>query len=179
MERLFVAIAVADPIIQHLGMLAGGVPGAKWQTPDQIHLTLRFVGDVDGGVSEDVRGALSHIDFPAFDLALEGVGHFGEGRRVRALWAGVRDNPALVALQSKVERAMVGIGLAPESRKYKPHVTVARMRQANHDRVALFLATQALFQTPPWHVAAFHLYSSQLSTKGSIYRIEDSYDLAP
>lgn len=178
MQRLFVGIALPDPIIQHLGMLAGGVPGARWQRPDQFHLTLRFIGDVDGAAADDARVALSQITAPPLELQLDGVGHFGEGRRIRALWLGVAPNPALVALQAKVERALVEAGFAPESRKFKPHVTVARMRHANHDRVAQFLASHGLFRSEPWHVGAFHLYSSQLSPNGSLYQIEDSYDLA-
>jgi len=178
MQRLFVGIALPDPIIQRLGMLASGVPGAWWQRPDQFHLTLRFIGDIDGAAADDARAALARTTAAPLDLQLDGVGHFGEGRRIRALWLGVAQNPGLVALQAKVERALVGAGFAPESRKFKPHVTVARMRHANHDRVAQFLASHALFRSEPWHVDAFHLYSSQLSPNGSLYQIEDSYDLA-
>ena len=179
MQRLFVGIALPDLITRHLGMLTGGVPGARWQRPDQIHLTLRFIGDVDGAAADDARTALSKITAAQLDLQLEGVGHFGEGRRIRALWFAVAQSAALVALQGKIERALVAAGFAPESRKFKPHVTVARMGHANHERVAQFLASHALFRSNAWHVAAFHLYSSQLSPNGSLYQIEDSYDLAP
>lgn len=178
MARLFVGIALPDPIVQHLSLLAGGVPGARWQRLDQLHLTLRFIGDVDGGVAVDVGEALATVRSAGFDLQLDGVGHFGERRRVRALWVGVAPNPALVALQAKIERALVDAGLPPEGRKFKPHVTVARMGQSTHGRVAQFLSDHALFGTAPWQVTAFHLYSSQLSANGSLYRIEDSYDLA-
>jgi 2'-5' RNA ligase len=178
MQRLFVGIALPDLITQHLGTLTGGVPGARWQRPDQIHLTLRFIGDVDGAAADDARTALSKTTAVPFDLQLEGVGHFGEGRRIRALWFAVAQNATLVALQGKVERALVGAGFAPESRKFKPHVTVARMGHANHERVAQFLGSYALFWSSAWHVDAFHLYSSQLSPNGSLYQIEDSYDLA-
>jgi 2'-5' RNA ligase len=178
MQRLFVGIALPDLITQHLGTLTGGVPGARWQRPDQIHLTLRFIGDVDGAADDDVRIVLSKTTTVALDLQLEGVGHFGDGRRIRALWFAVAQNAALVALQGKIKRALVGAGFAPESRKFKPHVTVARMGHANHERVAQFLASYALFRSGAWHVDAFHLYSSQLSPNGSLYQIEDSYDLA-
>jgi 2'-5' RNA ligase len=178
MQRLFVGIALPDLITRHLGMLTGGVPGARWQRPDQIHLTLRFIGDVDGAAADDVRIVLSKTTTVALDLQLEGVGHFGDGRRIRALWFAVAQNAALVALQGKIKRALVGAGFAPESRKFKPHVTVARMGHANHERVAQFLASYALFRSGAWHVDAFHLYSSQLSPNGSLYQIEDSYDLS-
>ena len=177
MQRLFVGIALPNPITQRLVMLTGGVPGARWQQPDQMHLTLRFIGDVDGRAADDARAAMSKTKTAPFDLQLEGVGHFGEGRRIRALWVAVAQNTGLVALQRKVERALVGAGFAPESRKFRPHVTVARMRQANHERVAQFLALHALFRSDIWHVDAFHLYSSQLSPNGSLYQVEDSYDL--
>lgn len=178
MARLFVGIALPDPIVQHLSMLAGGVPGARWQRADQLHLTLRFIGEVDGRVAADAGEALATIKSGSFDLQLDGVGHFGERRRVRALWAGVAPNPALIALQAKIERALVDAGLPPEGRKFKPHVTIARMGQTDHGRVAQFLSDHALFGTAPWRVTAYHLYSSQLSPNGSLYRIEDSYDLA-
>jgi 2'-5' RNA ligase len=178
MQRLFVGIALPNLITQHLSMLTGGVPGARWQRPDQIHLTLRFIGDVDGAAAEDARAVLSKTKTAQFDLQLEGVGYFGEGRRVRALWFVVTQNAALVVLKGKVERALVEAGFAPDSRKFKPHVTVARMGHANHERVAKFLASHALFRSDVWRVDAFHLYSSQLSPKGSLYKIEDSYDLS-
>jgi RNA 2',3'-cyclic 3'-phosphodiesterase len=178
MYRLFAGLRVPDPIVQQLVSLCGGVPGARWQRPDQIHLTLRFIGDVDGGVFDDARYALARVGGDGLDLQLNGVGHFGTGRRAHALWADLVGNPALMALQARIESALVRAGLAPEPRKFKPHVTVARLTNPDVDRLGSFLAHNALFRTEPFHVDAFHLYSSHLSHTGAMYRIEETYDLS-
>ncbi|NQV81336.1 MAG: RNA 2',3'-cyclic phosphodiesterase [Alphaproteobacteria bacterium] len=178
MYRLFAGIDVPDSITQQLLGLCGGVPGARWRRPDQFHLTLRFIGNVDGGTFDDARYALARVGGAALDLQLNGVGNFGEGRRARAIWAGLVENQALAALQARIESALVRAGLDPEPRKFKPHVTVAWLKNPDMDRVRGFLAHNAMFRTEPFRADAFHLYSSQLSHNGSIYRIEESYDLS-
>jgi len=175
--RLFVAIDLPAQVRARLGGLGAGVPGARWVDPEQIHLTLRFIGEVDGAVFEDVRLALGAVRAPRFDVMLEGVGHFGDRRRVRALWAGVAPGAALNRLAGQIETALVGAGCAPEGRKFKAHVTLARLRGAPVSRVADFLANNALFQAGPITVDRFQLYSSRLSQSGPSYRVEASYEL--
>ena len=174
--RLFVALALPDMIADGLAILQAGVPGAHWQTRDQLHLTLRFIGEVDGRDATAVDDALSVIDAPKFSLALKGVGEFG-GKTPHALWAGVRDKEQISFLQRKIETGLQRAGLPAEPRKYVPHVTLARLRGSPRGRVMDFLADHALFASPPFDVEAFILYSSVLTTDGSIYRAERAYRL--
>jgi 2'-5' RNA ligase len=174
--RLFVALALPDMIADGLTILQGGVPGAHWQTRDQLHLTLRFIGEVDGRDATAVDDALSVIDAPKFSLALKGVGEFG-GKTPHALWTGVRDKEQISFLQRKIETGLQRAGLPAEPRKYVPHVTLARLRGSPRGRVMDFLTDHALFASPPFDVEAFILYSSVLTTDGSIYRAERAYRL--
>ena len=179
MIRLFVAIALPEAVRERLAGLAGGIPGARWMNAHQMHLTLRFIGDVDGASFDDVRLALGSVQAPAFDLILDGVGHFGARRRIRTVWARIAANPALGHLNAKVEAALVHAGLAPETRRFTPHVTLARLRYAPAGRVAAFLANHALLREGPIAVRRFQLFSSLRAHTGAIYHVEEAYDLAP
>ncbi|MBV9549982.1 MAG: RNA 2',3'-cyclic phosphodiesterase [Alphaproteobacteria bacterium] len=160
-------------------LIQGGVPGARWQSREQLHLTLSFIGEVDGRDAAMIDDALAAIRAPAFCLQLHGVGQFGEGRKSRshALWAGARANPALEHLQRKVESAIRRVGAPTDSHKFTPHVTLARMRHPEPGRVVEWLTHHALYSSAEFDIGAFHLYSSKLTSDGSIYRIEQSYDL--
>jgi len=176
MIRLFVALALPDEIAEGLLLLQAGVPGARWQTREQLHLTLRFIGDVDGRDAAAVDDALSLIEAPRFGLALKGVGEFG-GKTPHALWAGVSDKEPVGFLQRKIETALQRAGLRPEPRKYLPHVTLARLKGAPAGRVIDFLADHALYASTSFEVAGFILYSSVLTPNGSLYRAERAYRL--
>lgn len=175
--RLFVAIALPDDQRARLAMLASGLPGARWVAEENLHLTLRFLGELDGNEAADVDAALAAVRMPCFELQLEGVSHFGEGRKLRSIWTGVQANPALVRLRDKVEQAVVRAGLPPEKRKFKPHVTLARFKSNPGVKLYDFLAQYALFQAEPFQVESFTLYSSFLSASGAIYRPEAEYPL--
>lgn len=176
MIRLFVALDLPESVRDRLAALQGGVPGARWSTPEQLHLTLRFIGEVDGNVARDIDDALAAIRAPSFRLGLSGVGEFG-GRKPRALWAGVRGNEALLHLQRKIETAMQRIGLPAEPRKYSPHVTLASVKAAPHEKIAQFLILGSLFSAGPFEVNHFVLFSSHLTPNGSIYNPERVYRL--
>ncbi|HEY4943362.1 MAG TPA: RNA 2',3'-cyclic phosphodiesterase [Rhizomicrobium sp.] len=177
MQRLFVALAIPDALAQHLALLQAGVPGAHWQSREQLHLTLRFIGDVDGLAAAAIQDALSAIQAPSFELAPHGVGEFG-GKHPHALWVGVRPNEALHHLQRKVETALQRAGIEAERQKYTPHITLARLaRGAAVGRVIDWLTDHALFSAAPFAVAGFILYSSVLTDHGSIYRAERAYRL--
>jgi 2'-5' RNA ligase len=176
MMRLFVALALPDSVAEHLLLLQGGVPGARWCEREQLHLTLRFIGEVDGGDAAAIDDALASIRAPRFTLELKGVGEFG-GRNPRALWAGVRDDGAVLHLQRKIESALQRIGFPAEERKFAPHITLARLRAAPRDRIITFVTTHALYASPPFEVNAFILYSSRTTPNGSLYRPERSYAL--
>ena len=174
--RLFVALSLPDVVRNSLLALQGGVPGARWQTREQLHLTLRFIGEVDGREMAAIDDALAAISAPAFALELKGVGSFG-GRTPRDLWAGARSNDALNHLQRKIESALQRIGLPAETRKYTPHVTLARLKGSQNGRVADFLTHHALYASGEFPVEGFILYSSKTTSDGSIYRAEKAYPL--
>jgi len=175
--RLFVALALPDSERERLAGLQRGLKSARWVTPENFHLTLRFVGEVDRQVAEDVDDALMTLRFDSFPLSLKGVGCFGEERKVRSLWVGVEDNPLLMRLQAKIERRMLRSGLTPEPRKFKPHVTLARFKGAFDSRVESFLADNARFRSLPFMVEQVILYSSSLGRGGAVYHPEVSYPL--
>jgi RNA 2',3'-cyclic 3'-phosphodiesterase len=178
MTRLFVGIELPETVKASLLRLEAGIPGAHWQTADQLHLTVRFIGEVDGAVFDDVATALGPIDEPGFDVEVKGVGIFGTLKRARTLWAGIPDNPALNHLQEKIESALVRAGLAPETRKYHPHITLARLGNPSKHRLQDFLAANDGLVVPPFPVSHFTLFSSFVTNKGSIYTIEETFPLA-
>jgi 2'-5' RNA ligase len=155
-------------------LLQSGVLGARWQTREQLHLTLRFIGGVDGRMVRDIDDMLSGIRCPRFQVELKGVGEFGHDKP-HALWAGAAPNDALLHLQRKIERAVQQAGLEPERKKYKPHITLARLRGTPPGIVMDWLTDHALFSSGPFGVGGFGLYSSQLTSGGSKYRVEREY----
>jgi len=123
--RLFVALPIPDIVAQRLMLMQGGVPGARWQSREQLHLTLRFIGDVDGGDARAIEDVLAGIDAPAFDLQLHGVGQFGN-KQPHALWAAARKSELLDHLQRKVDTAIRRVGQPQDAHKFIAHVTLAR-----------------------------------------------------
>ena len=174
--RLFVAFALPDAVAVSLTMIQSGVSGARWQTRGQMHLTLRFIGDVDGRDAAEIDDALSAISASALSLQLKGVGEFG-GKKPRALWAGVVANESLLHLRRKIETAMQRIGLEAESRKFTPHVTLARLRGTPLGIAMDYLVDHALFVSAPFEVREFILYESHLGPNGSLYVPQRNYPL--
>jgi 2'-5' RNA ligase len=174
--RLFVALTIPDAVAQSLLLLQGGVPGARWQTREQLHLTLRFIGEVEGSGVRAIDDALAGIDAPAFDLQLHSVGQFGN-KQPHSLWAAARQNDMLDHLQRTVDSAIRRVGAAADAHKFTPHVTLARLRHPDTDRMVDWLKYNALYTSAEFPVDAFHLWSSKLASDGSIYRIEKTYDL--
>jgi RNA 2',3'-cyclic 3'-phosphodiesterase len=178
MPRIFVGLALPEVIRDHLMLLQGGVPGARWEERDKLHLTLRFVGDVEGEQLRAVADALERVSAPPLSLELASVGFFPPRGQPRSLWAGVADGAALVELHRKIERALAKTGVDPDTRKFSPHVTLARLHDAPEDRVAAFIAHHSLFHSAPFELDAFTMFSSIRTPSGSKYRIERSYPLA-
>ena len=177
MPRLFVAIDPSAPVRDALARLSHGVPGAKWVAPEQFHLTLRFIGEVDGGMLDEIAEALGDVEAPAFTLALDGVGHFPPRGTPRVLWAGVNDDAALGRLHERIEARLRWLGVAPDRRGFAPHVTLARLKQAPLARVRDYLALHGGFATEDFPVTEFQLYSSHLGAAGAVHRVEASYPL--
>lgn len=177
MIRLFVALELPEAVRDRLTALSGGVPGARWTERENFHLTLRFIGEVENGLLGDIDGALAEVSAPGFDLFLDGIGRFGTGSRSRVLWAGVERNEALAHLNQKIERALVSIGLPAEERRYSPHVTLARLKDAPADRVGRFIADHGLFRAGPIPIRHFTLFESRPGRAGPVYRPLDDYPL--
>ncbi|MDC7784057.1 RNA 2',3'-cyclic phosphodiesterase [Rhodoplanes sp. TEM] len=174
MPRLFTALEIPAEIGDRLAMLRGGLPGARWIDPENYHLTLRFIGDIDDALANDVVQVLGGVWRAAFDLALDGLDAFG-GRKPRAVFAAAQAIPALVELQAEHERLLQRIGLPAEGRKFSPHVTLARLRDTSSRQVADYLATRAGFRSAPFRVERFVLMSSRASTGGGPYVVEAAY----
>lgn len=177
MARIFIGLELPTIVRDHLALLCGGVPGARWEAHDKLHLTVRFVGDIEGDSLRRLGGALARVQAPAFELELAGVGFFPPRGQPKSLWAGVADARALVELHRRIARALASTDVPADPRKFAPHVTLARLRDAPDDRVAGFLAQHALFRTAPFELRAFGMFSSVLGPGGSKYRIERSYPL--
>jgi 2'-5' RNA ligase len=174
MQRLFTGLEIPPGIAQTLSMLRGGLPGARWIDPQNYHVTLRFIGDVDDDVAGEVASLLGRVRRVPFELRLDGIASFG-GKKPRAVVATVASSPALMEAQAEQERLMQRIGLEPEGRKYIPHITLARMRDASSRDVAEYLAAHGLFRAPPFRVSGFALFSSRASIGGGPYVVEASY----
>lgn len=177
MHRLFVALEIPEIVADAMSVLQSGVDGARWIDPGNFHLTLAFIGETDRHGFSAAIEALAGIDAPAFELRLSGVGVFGD-RKPRTLWTGVDASPPLEHLQAKVETALRRVGFDLEKRKFKPHVTIARLKHTPQDAAELHAARHGLFSCGPFPVEAFHLYSSELGGDGAHYAIEASYALS-
>ncbi len=177
MIRLFVAIQLPASISECLHGLRGGVPGARWVDPENIHLTLRFIGNVENSIFADIDACLSQLTGPAFDVEINGVGEFSRGRRPRMIWAGVAPNQALVDLHRRIDAGLIKAGFPPEGRRYTPHITLARIKGGARAPVQEFVAHNALVRLPTFRVTEFTLFSSHLGHRAASYRAEAAYPL--
>lgn len=177
-HRLFVGIRPPAPIRDALIDLMEGIDDVRWQDEDQLHLTLRYIGEVDSHTADELAERLRAAATPAFDLAIEGTGIFERKGRAHTLWAGVAASPALARLQQRVERQCIAAGLEPAPRKYHPHVTLARLNRASGP-LGPFLAQTAALRLGPWPVDSYILYESTLRPEGSLYEPVLRYSLEP
>lgn len=176
MPRLFTGLEIPSAIGQELSALRGGLPGARWVEPENYHVTLRFIGDVDDAAAREVASVLSQVRRPEFELRLDGLHSFGN-RKPRAVVALTPTLPALMDLQAEHERLMQRVGLEPEGRRYTPHVTLARLRDSSSRQVADYLATRSPFRTAVFKVPRFVLFSARASVGGGPYIVEAAYPL--
>ncbi|HLL26185.1 MAG TPA: RNA 2',3'-cyclic phosphodiesterase [Xanthobacteraceae bacterium] len=176
MPRIFTGVEIPAEVAQALAILRGGLPGARWVDPANYHLTLRFIGDVDGAVARDVMQILGRVERRPFEIAVNGVDQFG-GKKPRAIIASVAVNGALTELQAEHERILQRMGLEPEQRKFTPHVTLARLRDSSSREVADYLSIRGAFKTPPFPITRFVLFSSRASIGGGPYVVEAAYPL--
>ena len=177
MIRLFVALELPDELRERMAMIERGVTGAKWVPPENLHVSLRFIGEVPEDRYDDIVYALEGVHSEPFALTITGAGHFESGRRVRVLWLGVERDPALIALNRRIESALVRAGLPPEERKFVPHITLARLNDASPAQVSGWLQANNMFRSIPWPMDSFVLFSSFTSRNGAIYRPEHAFAL--
>ena len=179
MIRLFAALAIPQEIGLALAGRQAGVEGARWRPPEALHLTLRFFGDVREDIARDLDAELMALRGQAFDIELSGVGAFGEGPELHVLWAGVADSEPLRRLARACETAARRAGLKPETRHYRPHLTLAYLRHPDPAEVAAWIQANNLLRSPAIRVASFGLYSSFLGSEQAHYRLEAAYPLLP
>ena len=177
MPRLFTALEIPRDAALSLSMLRGGLPGARWIDVENYHLTLRFFGDVEGHIADEIANALDRVRRPSFTLSLSGVDAFGS-KKPHSIYAGVSASPELFALQAEIERICQRLGLPTDPRKFVPHVTVARLRHSNPIEVAHYLSARGNFSTVPFTVGRFVLMSSRDSVGGGPYVVEEAWPLS-
>ncbi len=175
--RLFVALQLPEEIQQRVATLRGGIPEAKWIPEGNAHITLSFLGEVPNSELPDIGAALGRIRHPEFQINLEGVDVFGNNKRARILWAGVSTSEDLQRLQQKVATALENAGFQFEDRRFKPHVTLARIHLSSYERVRQYLSDNALFKTDQVPIKNFTLFSSHLAHSGAIHTEEIIFDL--
>jgi 2'-5' RNA ligase len=177
MPRLFTALEIPRDAALSLSLLRGGLPGARWIDVENYHITLRFIGDVEGHVADDIANELDRVRRPSFPLTLSGVGAFGQ-KKPHAVWAGVAASPDLSALQGEIERICQRLGIPADPRKFMPHVTLARLRNSSPVEVAKYLSAHGNFSALPFRVGRFVLMSSRDSVGGGPYIVEETWSLS-
>lgn len=176
MLRLFVAIRPPVAIRARLLAAMGGISGARWQSEDQLHLTLRFIGEVDRHRAGDIHAALGGIHQPPFEIALRGIGHFDRRGWPDAVWAGVAPHEPLKALHNKVDAALTRVGVPPDQRAFLPHITLARLKRSSGP-VGNLLEEAGGLGSPLFTVDHFALFESVLTPDGAVYSILERYPL--
>lgn len=174
MPRLFTAIEIPEAIRLRLSLIRAPLGGAKWIEPDNMHITLRFAGDIDGRTADEFVSFLTGVRARPFSVEIRGVGAFG-GREPKVLWAGVEAGAELEALSRAHERAARGAGLEPEGRAFRPHVTLARIRGGRPQAVARFLEENGTLRTEPFTATRFVLLSARPGTGGGPYAVEAAF----
>jgi 2'-5' RNA ligase len=177
MHRLFVAVRPPERVRDLLIDAMDDSADFRWQYDEQLHLTLRFVGEVERPLAEDLAAALARIRSAPFELRISGVGRFDQ-RNSGALWAGVEPKSAVSALASKVERACQSVGLEPERRAFHPHITLARWKGRRSREVHAFLERARGLSSEPFEVDRFNLFESRLSRHGAHYEEVAAYPLS-
>lgn len=180
MYRLFVAIDPPDEVKNALdGVVGRDLPGARRVPREQLHLTLRFIGDADEQMFQAVKNELARVRGAPFSLTIKGAGHFPPKREPRVLWVGMEESGLLRDLQKRIEQSLISAGIAADGRRFSPHITIARLRETPLTKVAALEDRHRQFSAGPFSVEEFYLYSSVLIREGAIHRREAEYRLEP
>ncbi len=177
MTRLFIAIDMPEEVKERLKDLCLGVRGARWVKDQQFHLTLRFIGEVDGPTVTRLESILGSVKHRPFELSLADVGCFPPRGHPRVLWAGVRGGEELTLLRNRIESVLRRCGMEPERRRFTPHVTLARLHDTPLEAVLEWITQHASFSLEPFLVERFILYISHLGRAGSVHVPAAAYPL--
>jgi RNA 2',3'-cyclic 3'-phosphodiesterase len=177
MHRLFVALRLPPFIRQILLATMGGISGARWQREDQLHLTLRFIGEVDRHRAADIHAALGAVHHSSFDLALNGVGLFDRRGVPEVVWAGVAPQAPVAALHKKVDQALARVGIPPDQRAFLPHITLARLKTSS-GTVRDMIEGSGGLSSPAFRIDDFVLVESRLTPDGAVYTDVETYALS-
>jgi 2'-5' RNA ligase len=179
MPRLFIAIDLPTDIKDMLHGLCSGLPGARWVPDDQLHLTLRFIGDVEHSLFAELYSRLDEVRATPFPLHLKGLGVFPNIGKPRVLWVGLKKSDPLKELRKKVDSVVRHLDIPLEKKKFSPHITIARLGKTPGPRLGSYITSNNLFKTPPFRVNSFRLYSSILRPQGAVHTCEAEYQLSP
>lgn len=177
MIRLFVALPLEQRFRTTLANLGQTIHGARAVPTNQLHLTLRFIGEVNGAQFKDIRDGLNEVQHQPLTISISGVGHFPPRGNPRVVWAGIEPPDEVTHLRNKINKVLKHCGVEPETRKYHPHITLARLKNSSPERVAGFLAVNSLLQSPPFTIEKFCLCSSHLNHDGAKHTLEQEYQL--
>ncbi len=177
MPRLFTGLELPETVVGQIALARGGISGARLLETEDYHVTLRFVGDVDARIAREIIETLGEIRRPAAPVRFDGLGWFG-GDRPRAVVARIRADPALAELQAEQERRLRRIGVLPETRKFMPHVTLARLRNVGARAVADYLASRGSLAVEAFTAHRFVLFSARGGSGGGPYVVEAAYPLS-
>ena len=177
LPRLFIALDFPEWVKDKLADVSIGLQGADWVPWEQYHLTLRFLGEVDVHIFHELLDGLASLQASSFYLSLSGMGLFPLRGDPEVLWAGVTQSDGLSRLRNKVESLIVRRGAQPDSRKFFPHVTLAKVRNARIDWIGLYIMENSLFKIREIPIQSFSLFSSRLTPEGSIHSLEATYPL--
>jgi 2'-5' RNA ligase len=175
--RLFIAIPLPQDVKQKLLDLQQPINGIRWQSQEQMHLTIKFVGEVDQATAGELRDELHTITHPHFAMTIAGIGYFPKGKQPKVLWAGIKENASLQELHKKVEHCCDKNGIAPENRPYKPHVTIGRTKNTPKQAVTSYINQHEPFVLPDIQVSEFALYESKLHPDGARHHRFQTYFL--
>ncbi len=175
MLRLFVALDLPDYIIDDLTHLFHGIPDARWSHPENLHITLKFIGETGLNKVEAIEDALKGIEMKSFDLTLAGLGSYRKSTMTPILWVGVEESSPLQSLKRELEKTLGRLQIPVEKRAFHPHLTIARMKRFHHERMEYYMNQYADYRSKTFRIDSFQLYSSQLRREGPVYTLRESY----
>jgi len=175
MIRLFTALDIPDEVAACLQPVQRGLAGARWVARENLHITLRFIGQVDERMADEVDAALAQLKMKPFNLQVTHLGSFGDSREARSVWAGLAPSEPLINLNAKIERLFQQLGLPADKRKYSPHITLGRVHHVTNADVAKWIEERGKLESPPFEVTRLVLYSSQTRSEGAVYTPERYY----